>query len=98
MGSLIPTPPIRASTKGSDMTRTILSLAVASAALATAASAQAPGPSPRSMGMRTGLGPENFVRDGFGLLEFDANADGKLTRAEFDAGQRARFNQLDGNK
>ncbi|HOY77875.1 MAG TPA: EF-hand domain-containing protein [Hyphomonadaceae bacterium] len=35
---------------------------------------------------------------GFGLLEFDANADGKLTKAEFDAGQRARFNEIDTNK
>lgn len=35
---------------------------------------------------------------GFGLLEFDKNADGKLTKAEFDAGQRARFDQIDTNK
>lgn len=35
---------------------------------------------------------------GFGLLELDTNADGKLTRAEFDAAQRARFNQIDANK
>jgi Ca2+-binding EF-hand superfamily protein len=31
-------------------------------------------------------------------LEFDANADGKLTKAELEAGQRSRFNRLDGNK
>jgi hypothetical protein len=35
---------------------------------------------------------------GFGLLQFDANADGRLTKAEFEAGQRTRFNVLDGNK
>lgn len=35
---------------------------------------------------------------GFGLLEFDANADGKLTKTEFDAGQRARFEKIDTNK
>jgi EF hand len=35
---------------------------------------------------------------GFGLLEFDANADGKLTKSELDAGIRARFNQIDGNR
>jgi hypothetical protein len=35
---------------------------------------------------------------GFGLLQFDANNDGKLTRAEFDAGQKARFNEADANK
>jgi hypothetical protein len=39
-----------------------------------------------------------MAAQGFGLLQFDANADGRLTRAEFDAAQRARFNQLDGNK
>lgn len=36
--------------------------------------------------------------DGFGLLAFDANADGKLTKAEFDAGQRARFDKIDANR
>ena len=43
------------------------------------------------------MGPE---RPGglFGLLEFDANGDGKLTRAEFDAAQHARFNEIDANK
>lgn len=34
----------------------------------------------------------------FGLLAFDANADGKVTRTEFDAAQKARFNQIDANK
>lgn len=34
----------------------------------------------------------------FGILEFDTNADGKLTKAEFDAALRARFNDLDANK
>lgn len=35
---------------------------------------------------------------GFGLLMFDANGDGKLTRAEFDGAQRARFEAIDANK
>ncbi len=35
---------------------------------------------------------------GFGLFEMDANADGKLTKAEFDAAQRTRFNAIDANK
>lgn len=35
---------------------------------------------------------------GFGLLEFDTNADGRLTKAEFDAAQRTRFNQIDADK
>lgn len=34
----------------------------------------------------------------FGLFEFDSNADGRLTRAEFDAGQKARFDAMDANK
>ena len=34
----------------------------------------------------------------FGLLAFDANADGKVTRAEFDAAQKAHFGQIDANK
>ena len=62
-------------------------LALATLALAGAAAAQPPGPGPgRGHG-----GP-------FGLLAMDTNADGKLTRAEFDAGQRARFAEIDTNK
>lgn len=34
----------------------------------------------------------------FGILEFDTNADGKLTKAEFDGAVRARFNEIDANK
>lgn len=34
----------------------------------------------------------------FGLLQNDANGDGRLTRAEFDAAQTARFNAVDTNK
>jgi hypothetical protein len=60
----------------------LILLAIPFAALAGSATAQIPGPEGR----------------GFGLLQFDANADGKLTKAEFEAGQRARFNQLDGDK
>jgi len=63
-------------------------IAIATLALtAGAASAQPPVAGPR------GPGP-----GGFGLLEFDANADGKLTKAEFDAAQQARFNKIDANK
>src|SRR5688572_29802829 len=35
---------------------------------------------------------------GFGLLQFDANADGKVTKVEFDAAQRKAFADIDGNK
>ena len=67
-------------------------LAVATLALAAgAASAQPPAPADGPHGRRRGPG-------GFGLLEFDANADGKLTKAEFDAAQRARFTKIDANK
>ncbi len=34
----------------------------------------------------------------FGLLQHDANADGRLTRAEFDEAQRRHFNAIDANK
>lgn len=42
-----------------------------------------------------GFGPGGGL---FGLLQFDANADGKLTKAEFDAGQKALFADIDGDK
>lgn len=60
-------------------------LALAAAAFAGVAYAQPPGPG-RGHG-----GP-------FGLLAMDSNGDGKLTRAEFDAVQRANFAQIDVNK
>ena len=64
-------------------------IAAATLALfAGAASAQPPGED----------GPRGRGPGGFGLLEFDTNADGKLTKAEFDAAQRARFNKIDANK
>jgi Ca2+-binding EF-hand superfamily protein len=72
-----------------------LFLLTASLALTTAAVAQTPGPGP---GPGRGGPPMMRQGGGWGLLELDANADGKLTRAEFDAGQKARFNELDGNK
>ena len=62
-------------------------LALATLALAGAAAAQPPGPGP-------GRGPGGP----FGLLAMDTNGDGKLTRAEFDAGQRAHFAEIDTNK
>lgn len=64
---------------------------IATAALALVAGSAAA--QPPAGGPARGPGPA-----GFGLLEFDANADGKLTKAEFDAGQRARFNEIDANK
>ena len=63
-------------------------LALAAVALAGAAIAQPPGPG----------GPGRGPGGPFGLLAMDSNGDGKLTRAEFDAGQRARFAEIDVNK
>ena len=60
-------------------------IALAAVALAGAAIAQPPG---------HGRGPGGP----FGLLAMDSNADGKLTRSEFDAGQRTRFAEIDTNK
>jgi Ca2+-binding EF-hand superfamily protein len=64
-------------------------------ALAAGASAQIPGP---GFGGGRGPGGPGGPGGGFGLLQFDTNADGKLTRAEFDAGQRKAFAEMDGNK
>ena len=75
------------------MKRHLLPFSLASCAAALvltgAAVAQLPGPPL----LRGDHGP-----GGFGLLEFDRNTDGKLTRAEFDAGQRARFDEIDANR
>jgi len=35
---------------------------------------------------------------GFGLVAFDANADGKISRAELDSAQRARFEAIDASR
>lgn len=68
-----------------------LRLIAATAALALVAGSAVAQPPAGAPGR--GPGPA-----GFGLLEFDANADGKLTKAEFDAAQRARFDAIDVNK
>jgi Ca2+-binding EF-hand superfamily protein len=67
------------------LTAIVIALAAGSAAVA-----QQAGPSP--------LKGDHRGHGGFGLLQFDTNADGKLTKAEFDNAQRTRFNELDGNK
>ncbi len=69
-----------------------LRLIAATAALALVAGSAVAQP-PAGGGHARGHGPA-----GFGLLEFDANADGKLTKSEFDAGQRARFDKMDADK
>ena len=77
-----------------------LSALVLVLAAGSAAIAQQPGPGPGSPPpFRGGHGPGGFGPGaGFGLLEFDTNADGKLTKAEFDNAQRTRFNAIDANK
>ena len=35
---------------------------------------------------------------GFGLLQHDANGDGRLTRSEFDTAQKSRFDAIDANR
>lgn len=42
-----------------------------------------------------GAGP---AAGGFAILQHDANGDGRLTRAELDAAQKARFDAIDANK
>jgi EF-hand domain pair/EF hand len=76
--------------------------AAALALLAGTASAQPPAgpgglPGLRGPGMGFGMGRDRGP-GGFGLLQFDTNADGKLTRAEFDKAQHAAFDKVDANK
>lgn len=71
--------------------------AVALAALTGTAVAQTPpaGPgAPGPLGPRMGHGPMMS----FALLQWDANGDGKLTKAEFDKAQHAAFDKIDTNK
>lgn len=70
-----------------------LRLAALSMLALVAGAASAQPPSPGAGGPRPAHGP-----GGFGLLQFDANADGKLTKAEFETALRARFNKIDTNK
>jgi EF hand len=67
------------------MKRTFLAAALAATALAGVAVAQPQGHGPSG-------GP------GFGLLALDANADGKVTRAELDSAQGKRFQTIDANR
>lgn len=71
----------------------LLATAAVSAAVAlTVASADAQRPDgPRGPGMGPMMG-------GFGLLQYDTNGDGKLTKAEFEAALKARFTSFDANK
>lgn len=80
------------------MKRTLLLACISAiaAGLAPAVSAQAPG-GPHGPG-HVGAGHGGPGPAGFGLLQFDANADGRLTRAEFDAAQKARFDEIDADK
>ena len=59
--------------------------AVGAIALVSVAIAQPPGRGPGGPG-------------GFALLQYDSNADGRVTRAEFEAAQKARFDSIDANK
>jgi EF hand len=43
-------------------------------------------------------GPKGPGPGGFGLLEFDTNADGRITRDEFDGALKTRFAEIDTNK
>jgi hypothetical protein len=69
----------------------LAALAVVGAGFGAVALAQAP----KAGGPHGGQGPKGAA---FGLLEMDANADGKLTKAEFDAGVAARFNAIDADR
>lgn len=72
------------------MKRTLIAAAsltvLGAASLAGLALAQPPG-APHAPGSQ-----------GFGLVAFDANADGKISRAELDTAQRTRFEAIDANR
>lgn len=68
----------------------IIPLAAAIALLAQPAWA-APDPQPSPAGAKP-------TRPARGLMRYDANGDGVVDRAEWDAGQEARFKQLDTNR
>ena len=77
------------------MKRTLIAAAsltvLGAASLAGLALAQPPG-APHAPG------PQGFGPQGFGLVAFDANADGKISRAELDTAQRTRFEAIDANR
>jgi Ca2+-binding EF-hand superfamily protein len=72
------------------MKRTVIAAAslalLGAASLAGLALAQPPG-APHAPGPQ-----------GFGLVAFDTNADGKISRAELDTAQRTRFEAIDANR
>ncbi len=66
----------------------VAALAIAAPALA------APGDAP-SPTATTAPATERPVRTGGGIMRYDANKDGVVDKAEWNAGQEARFRQLD---
>lgn len=73
------------------MKRLVLPLLLASAALAAPLALAQKGPGPGGPGFGPPGGP-------FGIIRFDANGDGKVSRAELDNGQKAAFAELDADK
>lgn len=68
----------------------IAALALASPALAAPTDTPAPAPAPAAA-------TERPTRTGGGIMRYDANRDGVVDKAEWNAGQEARFRSLDSN-
>lgn len=66
----------------------LAAVALTSPALAAPGDTPAPAPAPSS---------ERPVRTGGGIMRYDANKDGVVDKAEWNAGQEARFKRLDAN-
>lgn len=73
------------------MKRIILPMLLATAALAAPLALAQKGPGPGGPGFGPPGGP-------FGIIRFDANGDGKVSRTELDSGQKAAFADLDADK
>ena len=68
----------------------VAALALASPALAAPTDTPAPAPAPAPA-------TERPTRTGGGIMRYDANRDGVVDKAEWNAGQEARFRSLDSN-
>jgi hypothetical protein len=67
----------------------VVALSLATPALAAPGDPQPPAPA---------AGTDRPNRTGGGIMRYDTNRDGVVDKAEWDAGQQARFRQLDTNR
>jgi len=73
----------------------LAALALAAPALAAPGDTPAPNPTPAPA---PAASSERPARTGGGIMRYDANKDGVVDKAEWNAGQEARFRSLDTNR